>query len=503
MKRLTPLIPLLLCTLITPSAHALDIPGFDVENVQVVIDGEIRAVLKASASGDEGPEDGIHWRVDFDANAVLSELPVLTCDGGSCDAFLELLPHGFEVALSMPVDVKLHGRAKVNSWWSPELKATADLHQVVGVTVRVPISPALERGEVTVDFTRLDGNVDVQGLERAGAKLGSLVGGFGLGVGFGVGAGLGAIAGNAAEKPIKRALEEQFAKLLEAASRSATNKLNDYLGSVHLAMRQESLQEVQNYSQFSLQTGTALHETGDTFEFALATNGDLFAISKSGTGSGTTEVHVLSAESGYQEFSLHTATALGETGANYEFALTPDRDLVAIAKSGTGTGTTEVHILSAASNYSEFVLQTGTALHETGDSFELELAANGDLFAISKSGTGTGSTEVHVLSAASQYQEFSLHTGTALHETGGSFKFLLAANGDLFALSKSGTGTGSTEVHVLSAGSQYQEFSLHTGTALHETGGSFDFVLSPDRDLYALSKSGTGTSSTEVHVLAH
>jgi hypothetical protein len=258
-----------------------------------------------------------------------------------------------------------------------------------------------------------------------------------------------------------------------------------------------------NYAYFSLQTGTALHETGDTFQFALASNGDLFAISKSGTGSGTTEVHVLSAASGYQEFSLHTATALHETGPEFDFALTADRDLVAIAKSGTGSGTTEVHILSAASNYSEFSLHTATALHETGDTFEFELAGNGDLFAISKSGTGTGTTEVHVLSAASGYQEFSLHTGTALHETGANFKFLLADNGDLFAISKSATGTGSTEVHVLSAASNYSTFSLHTGTALHETGASFDFLLAANRDLYAISKSSTGTGTTELHVLAH
>ncbi|MFN7412302.1 MAG: hypothetical protein ACK5RT_00005 [Dolichospermum sp.] len=48
-----------------------------------------------------------------------------------------------------------------------------------------------------------------------------------------------------------------------------------------------------NYQQFRLQTGTALHETGDSFDFAVLSNGDLMAIKKSSTGSGKTEVHIL------------------------------------------------------------------------------------------------------------------------------------------------------------------------------------------------------------------
>lgn len=261
--------------------------------------------------------------------------------------------------------------------------------------------------------------------------------------------------------------------------------------------------DVLNYRVFNAHRTTGLHETSDTFEFALAENGDLFAISKSNTGSGTTEVHVLSADSGYREFSLHTPTALHETGSNAEFALAPNRDLFVILKNGTSSGTTELHALSAASNYSEFVLHTATALHETYENFEFELADNGDLFAIAKNGTGSRTTEVHVLSAESGYQEFSLHTATALHETGSNFKFLLAPNRDLLALAKSGTNTGSTEVHTLSADSNYKDFSLHTGSALHVTDDEFDFVLASNRDVVALAKRSTGSGRTEVHVLAH
>ena len=94
-------------------------------------------------------------------------------------------------------------------------------------------------------------------------------------------------------------------------------------------------------------------------------------------------------------------------------------------------------------------MQTGTALHETDESFEFALAANRDLFIIKKSNTGSHSTEVHVLSAQSKYQQFILQTGTALHETDTTFKFMLAVNNDLFVIKKSNTGTHSTEIHIL------------------------------------------------------
>ncbi|MCC3776489.1 VCBS repeat-containing protein [Streptomyces sp. UNOB3_S3] len=78
-------------------------------------------------------------------------------------------------------------------------------------------------------------------------------------------------------------------------------------------------------------------------------------------------------------------------------------DLLAIKKSGTGTNSTEVHVLSGASNYQRFILQTGTALHETDRTFAFSVAdwnrdGRPDLVAIKKSNTGTNSTEVHILS---------------------------------------------------------------------------------------------------------
>ena len=78
-------------------------------------------------------------------------------------------------------------------------------------------------------------------------------------------------------------------------------------------------------------------------------------------------------------------------------AVLPNGDLMAIKKSSTGSGTTEVHLLSASSNYQQFRLQTGTTLHKTGNDFDLAVLPNGDLMTIKKSSTGSGTTEVHLL----------------------------------------------------------------------------------------------------------
>jgi hypothetical protein len=250
---------------------------------------------------------------------------------------------------------------------------------------------------------------------------------------------------------------------------------------------------------FLLQTGTALHETGDEWDFGLAPNRDLFAIGKRGTGSGTTEVHGLSAAGNYQSFFIHTRTALQETGDEWRFSVAPNRDLFAVKMQGQSS--TEIHVISAASNYQQFSLQTGTALHSTdGDNWHFALAENRDMFVIKMQ--GQSSTEVHILSATSNYQQFSLQTGTALHKTDGdAWDFALAPNRDVFAINKQGGGTISTEVHVLSAASNYQQFALQTGTLLPPTQENWAFAVTPERNLFGIKKLGTGTKSTEVHIL--
>jgi hypothetical protein len=265
---------------------------------------------------------------------------------------------------------------------------------------------------------------------------------------------------------------------------------------------------------FTLHTSTALHRTDDNFEFLVGDynhNGkpDVYCIKKNGTGSGKTEVHILNGENNYQNFLLQTPTALHETDGNWQFCLGDYNhdgclDLYCIAKRNTGSHSTEVHILSGKSNFSEFILHTGTILHETDENWKFCLGDynnNGclDLYCIPRRNTNSKSTEVHVLSGKENFQNFLLHTGTKLHETDENWDFGLSGK-NLCCIAKRGTGTRTTEVHISNGNNNFQDFLLQTGTDLHETGKDFCFYAYGDT-LFAFSKNGA-SNSTEVHCLS-
>ena len=265
---------------------------------------------------------------------------------------------------------------------------------------------------------------------------------------------------------------------------------------------------------FTLHTSTALHRTDDNFEFLVGDynhNGrpDVYCIKKNGTGSGKTEVHILNGENNYQNFLLQTPTALHETDGNWQFCLGDYNhngclDLYCIAKRNTGSHSTEVHILSGKSNFSKFILHTGTILHETDENWKFCLGDynnNGclDLYCIPRRNTGSKSTEVHVLSGKENFQKFLLHTGTKLHETDENWDFGLSGK-NLCCIAKRGTGTRTTEVHISNGNNNFQDFLLQTGTDLHETGKDFCFYAYGDT-LFAFSKNGA-SNSTEVHCLS-
>ena len=265
---------------------------------------------------------------------------------------------------------------------------------------------------------------------------------------------------------------------------------------------------------FTLHTSSCLHRTGNSFEFLVGDynrNGksDVYCISKNGTGTKSTEVHVMNGENNYQNFLLHTGTALHETDGNWQFCLGDYNrdghlDLYCIAKRNTGSHSTEVHILSGKNNFQSFLLHTVTGLHETDDNWKFCLGDfNGDghldLYCICKRNTGSHTTEVHVLGGKNNFKNFLLHAGTGLHETGENWDFCVSGK-NLCCISKKYTGTESSEIHILDRNNNFSNFILHTGTQLHETGDDFAFYAYGNT-LFAFSKQG-GSNSTEVHGLS-
>ena len=215
------------------------------------------------------------------------------------------------------------------------------------------------------------------------------------------------------------------------------------------------------------------------------------------------------------EFTLHASSCLHRTSDNFEFLVGDYNhngrpDVYCIKKNGSGTKKTEVHILNGANNYQNYLLQTPTALHETDGIWQFCLGDYNrdgclDLYCICKRTTGSHTTEVHILSGKNNFNSFLLHTGTKLHETDDNWKFCLGDfNGDghldLYCICKKNTGSKTTEVHILSGRDNFQSFLLHTGTKLHETDDNWDFGLC-GRNLCCIPKSGTGSRSTEIHIL--
>jgi hypothetical protein len=262
-------------------------------------------------------------------------------------------------------------------------------------------------------------------------------------------------------------------------------------------------QPLKPFNQVRLHTDTALATSDETYRFLLGSNNDLVVIKTGDTRSGMTELYTLTAQSHYQSFGTHAVTALGFTDETWDFALAANRDLYAIKKSGTDSGSTEVHILSADSNYQQYALQTGTGQTETDDSWSFCVANNRDVIGIKRNKTGSGRTEVHVLAADTNYQRFSLQTGTALHPTDEHWDFGLASNRDLYAVRRWNTGTGTTEVHILTSSSNYANFALQTGTALEESNSHWAFAVGPtNRDLYCVKRKHTESETTELLVLS-
>lgn len=196
----------------------------------------------------------------------------------------------------------------------------------------------------------------------------------------------------------------------------------------------------------------------------------LIGIKKRNTGTRRTEVHVRSPESNYEEFSLNVGTGLHETHRNFTFRMADwtgngQPDLWAIKKWATGTGKTEVHIYSAETNYAEAVFHGSTPLEETGDHWDFEISYAGrdvppDLVGIKRASTGTNSTELHFMSGRHEFSQFSLQTGTALHETGTGrdWNFLMSdfnRNGKADFVTFSPANNG--EIHV-AGGPDFQQF---------------------------------------------
>lgn len=185
-------------------------------------------------------------------------------------------------------------------------------------------------------------------------------------------------------------------------------------------------------------------------------------------------------------------------------------DLVMVKKRPSGTGSTEVHIYSGSSKYRKALVEVGTPLPYTDEKWEFAVAdwnLDGvpDLWAIHRDGD-RHKVEVHILSGALFFRQFLLHAETPLEAAGPEVEFLAippvraaAARPNLMLVRRERTATHSTELQVLDGGSEFKKMVLETGTALPETGTgpawqfqAADFNGDRVLDLIAVTSEGGG-----------
>ncbi|WP_167693701.1 FG-GAP repeat domain-containing protein [Xanthomonas hortorum] len=217
---------------------------------------------------------------------------------------------------------------------------------------------------------------------------------------------------------------------------------------------------------------------------------DYYVFSRSNTGSGTTEVHVIDGRNP-QNFLLQTPTPLHETGtgSDYKFLLADrDRDNVPdvyVIKKNGGNGKTEIHILDGAANYTRFNGQFETALTSTGNDVSFDFALGGwengvspDLYVITKMGQ-SNTTEVHILTSVSDFKTYKLHATTGLGVTGNdnSYSFNMGDYNhdgrlDLYAVR---TSNADAEVLVYDGSTGFKTLLLAVPTPAQTLGKSKDW----------------------------
>lgn len=133
---------------------------------------------------------------------------------------------------------------------------------------------------------------------------------------------------------------------------------------------------------------------------------DLVYIKTRNTGTNTVEVHVASGAgaSPYNQLLLQTGTTFGLENNGF-WSLAPyssptAADLVYIKDASTGTGTVEVHVASASSGYQARIFEGGSTFGEEANGVWSMINYNRDavldLAYIKVQSTGTGTVEVHV-----------------------------------------------------------------------------------------------------------
>jgi hypothetical protein len=219
---------------------------------------------------------------------------------------------------------------------------------------------------------------------------------------------------------------------------------------------------------------------------------DLIFIKTSGTPNGHVEVHVAPGATQYQSRGLEIATTfLNESDGVWGLVSSGSGtlpDLYFIKTRNTPSGRVEVHIASAASNYQARTVETATTFaNEDNGVWSLVSSAAGgapDLVYVKTRNTPNNRVEVHIASGASRYQSRTLEIATTFAaESNGTWGVVANPAGgfpDLYFIKTLNTPSGRVEVHTASGSSRYQARTLEVVTDfLNENNGAWSLIPGP------------------------
>jgi hypothetical protein len=216
---------------------------------------------------------------------------------------------------------------------------------------------------------------------------------------------------------------------------------------------------------------------------------DLVFLKTSNTPNGRVEVHVARGATQYQTRGLEIATTFANESNGTWGLVSNDPgslpDLYYIKTSNTPSGRVEVHIASAASNYQARTIETATTFaNEPGGVWALVRNAAGglpDLVFVKTDNTPGGRVEVHIASGASRWQARVLEVPTTFaSEPNGTWGVVADPAGsfpDLYFIKTANTPSGNVEVHTASGASRYQTRTLEVVTDFrNETDGPWSLL---------------------------
>lgn len=264
-------------------------------------------------------------------------------------------------------------------------------------------------------------------------------------------------------------------------------------------------------------SGKATRGNGNWFTADYDADGktDLVFLKMRNTPNNKVEVHVASAASGFKNRIIENASVFTSenngtwTVADYDGDKKPD--LVYIKTRNTASGKVEVHVASASSYFQTFLIQTPTAFSTEDNGTWTVADYDGDnkpdLVYIKTRKTDSKKVELHVLSAASNFQTFLIQTPTVFTPEDNGTWTVGDYDGDkkpeLVYVKSKNAASKKVELHILSATSNFQTFIIQTPSTYDlENNGNFtigDQDSDGKPDLVYVKERNTANNLIEMH----